>query len=313
MLKKLFLSTAATLAFAAPLSASAQAVPTAPTAKPAAPAPAAPPTTDADPALWVVRDADTTIYLFGTVHVLKPGLSWFDEAVKTAFDKSDEVVLEIVSPSPEAAQAAIMTTAVNATGPSLTDRLPAGDRPRYTAALADLGVPAAAFDRLDPWFAATTMTMVKLQKAGYDPTSGAEATITAAAKAASKPVSALETIEQQLGFFDSLSEPAQLALMTETLKQLPDTEKTIGEMVAQWSKGDAEALSETINEGLKTTPEIAKILLNDRNERWAGWIAERMAKPGTVFIAVGAGHLAGSESVQRKLAAHKLSATRVAY
>ena len=67
----------------------------------------APTATDADPALWVVKDKDTTIYLFGTVHVLKPGLTWFDEAVKTAFDKSDELRLEMVTPDAATAQAAV--------------------------------------------------------------------------------------------------------------------------------------------------------------------------------------------------------------
>ncbi|MGI9360936.1 MAG: TraB/GumN family protein, partial [Parasphingorhabdus sp.] len=55
---------------------------------------------DPDPALWVVKDEDTTIYLFGTIHILKPGLSWFDEAVKDAFDESEELVVEMIQPEP---------------------------------------------------------------------------------------------------------------------------------------------------------------------------------------------------------------------
>jgi uncharacterized protein YbaP (TraB family) len=270
-------------------------------------------TVDADPALWVVKDDDTTIYLFGTVHLLKPGLSWFDEAVKTAFDASDELVQEIVLPDPQAVQKALIATAINPTGPGLEQKLPADTRKAYLAALADLGVPAASFDRFDPWFAATSLSVLKLVKAGYDPNSGTEQALSAAAKQAGKPVTGLETLEQQFGYFDGLSEKSQIAFLADTIKQLPDAEKEIDKMVTQWAAGDTDALAETMNEGLDATPEIAKVLLLDRNVRWASWIADRMAKPGTVFVAVGAGHLAGKDSVQAQLAAHHLKAERIHY
>ncbi|UZK67953.1 TraB/GumN family protein [Sphingomonas sp. M1-B02] len=268
---------------------------------------------DADPALWVVKDADTTIYLFGTVHVLKPGLSWFDEAVKTAFDKSDELVLELIEPDPAAMQGIIMKTAVNPTGPTLTEKLPADKREAYGKAMADVGVPAVALDRFDPWFAAVTLSVAGLPKLGYNPESGAERVLGAAAKAAGKPVIGLETAEQQLGYFDSLPEPLQVKFLVSTVDDYPKMGETLDGMVARWSAGDPDGLAKTMNESLIETPELGKILLGDRNVRWAEWISQRLAKPGTVFVAVGAGHLAGSESVQAKLAAHKLTATRVQY
>ncbi|WP_249403639.1 TraB/GumN family protein [Sphingomonas sp. CFBP 13720] len=273
----------------------------------------APATRDADPALWVVKDKDTTIYLFGTVHVLKPGLSWFDDAVRTAFDKSSEVVMEIVSPTPEQAQAAVMKSAVNMTGPRLSEKLPEAERPAFAKAVADAGLPAGALEPLDPWFAASTLTLLTLQKDGYDPASGVEQAITQAAKAANKPVTGLETIDQQFGFFDSLSDAAQVTFLTETLKQLPEAGPMIETMVDQWAKGDPAALAETVNSGMTTTPELKRILLTDRNTAWAKWIEQRMARPGTVFVAVGAGHLAGAGSVQEALKRYKLRAVRVKY
>lgn len=112
------------------------------------PAPAAQ-TTEASPALWVVKDDDTTIYLFGTVHVLRPGLSWFDDAVRKAFDDSDEVVLELVMPEASAMQAAVMKHAVNSSGTPLSQMVPADKREAYTQALAKFGMPANALDNLD--------------------------------------------------------------------------------------------------------------------------------------------------------------------
>lgn len=268
---------------------------------------------DADPALWVIKDADTTIYLFGTVHVLKPGLGWFDEGVKAAFDKSDELVLEMIEPDTATMQGLIMKTALNPKGPTLTEKLPADKREAYAKAMTDVGVPAAALDRFDPWFAAVTLSIAGLPKLGYDPESGAERTLSVAAKAANKQVIGLETAEQQLGYFDALPEPLQVKFLVSTVDDYPRMATELDKMIASWSAGDPEALGKTMNEELADTPELSKVLLADRNTRWAEWIEQRLQKPGTVFVAVGAGHLAGAESVQAQLAKHKLTATRVAY
>jgi len=279
----------------------------------AAPA-ATPATKDADPAIWVVKDSDTTIYLFGTVHVLKPGLSWFDEAVKAAFDKSDTVVLEMVMPDPATMQGVVMKAAMApASDPALTAKLPEDTRAAYTAALASLGMPAAALDRVEPWFAAMTLSMAPLAKLGYDPNSGAEMTISAAAKAAGKKVEGLETFEQQIGFFDTMPEAMQVKYLASTVKEFDNVGPLLDKMVAQWSAGDPDALGRTMNEEMRKTPEVGKVLLTDRNAHWADWISARMATPGTVFIAVGAGHLAGGDSVQAFLAKHNLKAERIQY
>jgi uncharacterized protein YbaP (TraB family) len=268
---------------------------------------------DADPALWVVKDADTTIYLFGTVHLLKPGLSWFDEGVKKAFDSSDELVLEMVQPAPAAMQSLVMAKGFTTTGPTLPERLPAADRPMYLKTLADLGIPSAVFDRAQPWLVATNLSLLPLLKLGYDPASGPESVLTAAATTEKKTIAGLETPEQQIGFLANLSEPTQVAFLESTLKDLPKTAETMDDMVGAWSRGDPAKLGELMNDGVKDTPELAKTLLYDRNARWAQWIKARLAKPGTVFIAVGAGHLAGQQSVIEQLKALKVSATRVPY
>lgn len=277
------------------------------------PAAAATATMDADPALWMVRDDDTTIYLFGTIHVLKPGLSWFDEGVRKAFDASDEVVLEMVTPEPQAMQVLIQRLAITNSGPSLPEKLSPEKRKAYLAALGSLGLPANAFDRTDPWFASTNLSLLPLIKLGYDPAQGVEAQITAAAKTARKPVSGLETAEQQLGFFESLPDAAQIALLNSTVAELPRIQPLIESMIDAWAKGDPDRLAKMMNEGLNDSPEVAEALLTDRNTRWAEWIDTRLDKPGTVFLAVGAGHLAGRESVMAKLAERKLRAVRVPY
>lgn len=268
---------------------------------------------DADPALWVVKDADTTIYLFGTIHVLKPGLTWFDEAVKSAFDKSDQLVLEMVQPDPATMQQIVLKNGIVTTGPTLTEQLPADKRGAYLKAMTDAGLPAPAFDKMKPWLAAVTLSLAPIQKLGYDPKNGPETVLADAAKAANKPVAGLETAEQQIGYFNGLSQQAQIQFLTSTVDELPKAGEEMAKMVDEWAHGDPDALARDMNESLKDSPEVAKTLLTDRNARWATWIKERMAKPGTVFMAVGAGHLAGADSVQAQLAKQGITAQRIQY
>jgi len=280
--------------------------------EPAAVAAAAPAETRAAPALWVVKDEDTTIYLFGSIHVLKPGLSWFDGAVKQAFDASDSLMLEVVLPEDEMAAAkATIPLALDQSGRTLSSRLEPDALKAYQAALAGLGIPPAQFDAFKPWFAAVTLSVLPLTNLGYDPEQGAEKTLTRAAKAAGKPVEGLETLEEQLGFFDTLPEDQQVAYLNATVKDIDQLGPTIDRLVTLWGNGDPDQLAVLMNESMTTTPELAKILLADRNARWAETLQARMEQPGTLFVAVGAGHLAGPQSVQTYLQQRGLAATRV--
>jgi hypothetical protein len=277
-----------------------------------APAPvAATLTINADPALWVIKDADTTIYLFGTVHVLKDNIKWFDGGVKAAYDASSEVVFELDFSNPQALQEAVMKMAIDSDGPALTKKLGPDMAASLEKALKDIGLPVAAFEKFEPWVLPIMMSSAVLMKEGYTPESGAEMQIAAALKKDGKTLGALETAEEQMGFFDSLPEAVQIAYLKSTIADLPKTGPVLGEMVAAWAKGNPEALDALMNKAMLATPELEKVLLNDRNVRWAEWIEKRMAKPGTVFMAVGAGHLAGKNSVQEKLKAKKLTATRI--
>lgn len=279
---------------------------------PSAPAPAA--VTDADPALWVVKDEDTTIYLFGTVHVLKPGLGWFDEAVRDAFDKSGELMLEIVLPDdPAEAAQTMIPMAIDQSGKTLSSRLDPDQLKAYQAALESVGIPAQQFDMFEPWFPAITLSVLPLTKLGYDPEQGAEKQLTRFAKEAGKPISAFETLTEQLGFFDSLPEASQVAFLGAVVRDFDKLGPTLDTLVVQWAKGDTEALAATMNESLAATPELAEALLYNRNARWAEAIEARMDRPGTVFVAVGAGHLAGEKSVQDYLKERGLTAERIEY
>lgn len=277
-------------------------------AGPAAP----PPSVPADPPLWVVRDADTTVYLFGSVHWLKPNLDWFDDDVRAAFDAADTLILETPPVEPVEAQRTQDAIGKTGTGPTLPERLPPAYRPKLAAALAELGYPAGAFDRVKPWLAATTLSVLPLRRRGYDPGAGVEAVLTQAARAAAKPIVGLEPREQQLGYFDALPEAAQIAMLTRQLDNMDKTGDSTDAVLAAWTAGDASALGRIVDADQRaSSAAFGKAILSDRNRRWANWIARRMEQPGTVFMAVGVGHLVGRDTVQRALAERGLAARRI--
>ncbi len=267
---------------------------------------------DIDPALWVIRDADTTIYLFGTVHVLKPGLGWFDEAVKEAFDKSDTLVVEVVEPSAGEMQAIFAKYALAADGVPLRKRLSGQELAAYNTAVKQAGLGHSTLDPLDPWAVAVTLQLVGLMASGYDPESGVDTQLEAAAKADGKTIGQVETAAQQLGFFDGLSMESQLEFLNQTTTDMAASAVQLDQLVEYWGNGDVDQLADLINAGF-SDPEIYRILLTKRNANWAAWINQRMEKPGTVFMAVGAGHLAGGASLQNMLGAYGITAQRIDY
>jgi uncharacterized protein len=266
-------------------------------------------TINADPALWVIKDADTTIYLFGTVHVLKDNIKWFDGGVKAAYDASSEVVLEADTSNPQAMQGTMMKLAIDPDGPPLSEKLGA-DNAAYQSVLSGYGIPAAAFEKLEPWAVAMTLPLIQFMKSGAKIESGAEMTILAAMKKDGKTLATLETVPEQLGYLDALPEAVQLKYLKSVVSQMPEMGKLSDRLLASWAAGDADALGALMQQ-MTDIPEVEKALLSDRNARWAEWVEKRMAKPGTVFMAVGAGHLAGKNSVQEKLKAKKLVAIRI--
>ena len=317
-MKKKSLLLAAALAFA-PAAASAQTAPAEPAPTPAQTAPAsaaqAPaaqaPLPDADPALWVVRDEDTTIYLFGTFHLLD-GRPWFNDEVRTAFDASQELVLEALIPdNPAELQPMIMRYAVDSSGRKLSERLSPEQNAALGRALAALGAPPAAFDNFKPWFVAMTLTAVAAQQLGINAANGPETVLIRAARERSIQAAELEGMERQIRMFDSMPEEQQLAQLRQALDNLEKIRETLAPMLAAWSVGDVEGLQRILDQAVTQDAALHNMMFTRRNAAWAVWIRERLKQPGTVFLAVGAGHLAGGSSVQSLLGAYGIRTERV--
>lgn len=262
------------------------------------------------PALWKVADEDTTIWLFGTIHVLPGDVRWYAGPVASAFDGAQELVTEIPIDNTGESQGVIERKSLREDGRTLRETLYPDQRQAYDGAMASLGIPPEAFDNNDAWLAALMLTLIPLKEAGYSTESGIDAQVATKARARHMANHAFETAELQIDLFDNLPEQTQQAYLAEVIKALPTVRTDIDAMVAAWKSGDAERLAQLLNED-ESDPHMRKVLITDRNAAWAKWLKERLDTPGTVFVAVGAGHLAGTGSVQDQLAAAGVRSTRV--
>ncbi|MEQ1497032.1 MAG: TraB/GumN family protein [Novosphingobium sp.] len=264
----------------------------------------------AKPALWKLADKDTTIYLFGTIHILPKGVDWFHGPVAYAFNHSDLLVTELPDVPQSEFVGSLARYGVLPAGQSLRDKLSEDRRGRYEGAMAGLDLPVESFDRSRPWVPAMLMPLLAVQKFGFEPGHGVEATLDAHAKEKTIPRIGLETLDFQFGLFSTQSEAEQIEFLDTVVKGIPEMKGLISQMVVKWSAGDAAELAGLLN--ADEDPAFAEMMLYSRNRNWAKWIEARMAQPGTVFVAVGAGHLGGgAKSVNDLLTRDGFRLTRV--
>ena len=264
------------------------------------------------PALWVVKDADSTLYLFGSVHVLRPETVWASPRVDAAFDSAETVWFEISNPDDQAALTPLIQQHGLSPARPLSSLLTTEEVADLDTAARTIGASAAQLDPLRPWLAALSLAVAPLAKAGYDPASGVELALKARAEAAGKPIQAFETVDKQVAILANLPEAVQLVFLRETLEDFDEAVTLIDAMVTDWAEGDVEALDRLVVQDMKAaSPELYQALLVDRNTDWANQIETMLQGSGTVFIAVGAAHLAGDDSVQAILEQRGVEVARI--
>lgn len=257
----------------------------------------------AEPALWAIKDHDSTIYILGSIHILRPGTEWRSPKIDKAFAASQDLVLEVVGADDAAAMQAILPKYGIDLTTRLSTRLDAADRERLAAAVAATGTPPQAVEVMRPWLASMSLSTLPLVKAGFDPKAGVELTLTAQAKAAGKPISGLETLEQQIRFLADLPPPVELAMLKATLEDFDKSVPMTEQMLAAWLAADQERLAAVfLAEGGLDDPAVYEAMLARRNRDWAGQLKAKLAGSGTSFVTVGAGHLVGADSLQAELA-----------
>lgn len=266
----------------------------------------------AKPALWVVKDADTTLYLFGTIHLLPKDTDWHYPALDRALAHSDALVVEITDDNPANMTALVLRLGMDATHP-LSSLLSPGDFHRLDLAARKAGLPGTtALNVMRPWLAALTLTLAPLTRAGLDPARGVDRQLRDMMTKAGKPVRALETAKEQIHFLADMPTRLQLDMLRQTVHEADHASVEMQALLDAWQAGDDVAIARLENELMKReTPTLYQRLLVQRNAAWAGRIKAMLDTPGTVFIAVGAAHLAGPDSVQAQLHQLGIDSTRV--
>lgn len=278
------------------------------------PATSAPASTAVHPALFAVRDADSTIYLFGTVHVRRPGADWGGANAQAALREASEVWTEIeISPDSDArGQQLAMQLGMAPADQPLSATMTPEQYQRFSALTQRLGVPAANFERMKPWMAAITLTVLPMMQAGYDPQAGIDRAIDAAADAGGKQRRAFETIDQQLGFLAGLSPEMQHQMLLDTIDETEEGPAQLDALSAAWERGDVDALkAQVIDEMRSEYPELYNVLFVQRNAAWVETLIHEMEGSGVDFVAVGAGHLVGPDGLVAQLRARGLRVERV--
>ena len=272
---------------------------------------------DATPAMWKVKGVHGTVYLLGSVHVMKPEVKWETPKVKDALAASDVVYLEVkdIDPASMAAmQPIVLQMGMDAEHP-LSGKISKADVELMDSAAKGLGLPGEQmFEPMRPWMASMVLSMLPASKAGFAVDSGVDGKIAAEAKDLGKPVKGFETAEEQMHFLADIPEAEQVEMLHKTLVDMPKSATELNEMVADWTNGEVDKIAAMENDEMKTKyPALYDKLLLKRNEKFAEVLAGLLKDPatGTVFVTIGAAHLAGPDSVMKMLEKKGFSAVRV--
>jgi uncharacterized protein YbaP (TraB family) len=263
------------------------------------------------PPVWVVKDQDSEVVLFGSVHILPPNLEWRPPALAAALKDADDLWFEL----PVDAQTAALTGQIAAqkgvlpAGQSLFKLLPPKDAARLMKVAQAYAVSPSLLDHLQPWMAEIVLAGGAYRKAGADAEDGVEQAVSAQAPPTAQR-RAFETPAQQIDMLSGGSLKDQIASLRETVQEMDEKPDEFAILVRAWVNGDIRALDkEALAPIRRASPDLFKRLVSDRNARWAQLLDQRLKGHGRTVVVVGVGHLIGPGSVPDRLRALGYSVT----
>lgn len=259
----------------------------------------------ADPPMWVVRDADSELVLFGSVHLLPPDLAWRTVALDEALARAEDLWLEL--PVDEASQQQGAKLAQQRMllpkGQTLDGQLSAAGRTRLRRIAPGLGLTAQQLQPLRPWMAEVTLTVALAQRAGATSGGGVEQTLSRDPTVTARR-RAFETVEQQVALFADAPPKEQVAALEQTMREIEEDPLSYDRLAKAWAASDLAALQvEALDPMRKQSPALFKRLVSDRNRAWTGVIVDRLKGSGRTVVVVGAGHLIGNDGLPQRLRA----------
>lgn len=249
--------------------------------------------------IWVIESAHNRTYLLGSIHVLRDQDYPLPEAFQAAYEDAEHLVMELdfTDLDPVTTFSATRRLAMLPETESLRSVMGEENYALAEKAATDINVNLEQFARVDPWYAAMTITQLQLAKLGYKAENGIEVHFAAKAKLDQKSGSGLETIEEQLGILDGLPTDSQTRFLLESLVD-PDELKIEGDrMISAWKSGNIQQLHELFAEDLESNPALQKALLDERNKAWLPSIINLTKERDDYLVIVGALHLVGDRGV----------------
>jgi uncharacterized protein len=250
------------------------------------------------PALWTIKKRKGHIWFFGSVHVLPPGQNWRTPELESALEAADAVVLEISFAEARSLvlQAYVLTQAISFSQAALSTRGTEEEQAEFAKAARTAGLEPYELDKMRPWFASISLTMSLLTKAGFDPNNGVDQHIDQEAQRLGKEMLYFETAREQIDFFITLPEDVQMQMLRDTVTEINENPDAVNQLIEAWRRSDLDNLTKLASDSY-TSPELERILLTDRNQRWVETIDAWLKDGKNYLIVVGAGHLAGEDSV----------------
>ncbi len=266
------------------------------------------------PAIWKLADADTTIYLFGTTHILRPGFKWRTPALDDIINTADELVLESIESEGEdknvrAQFQQMMHKGADQRKPILT-RVSLNKRPALRRAAAKMRVPLAFFSQMPTWMVTFSLSYGDMQSGGASGALGVEAALEKAFRTKKRKISAVENSQTVLNGLSDVPEAAQVKMLEDALDEIETGAGNDAQSDDNWAQGKVELLDKEFTRE-ELGDDVYDVLIKRRNTAWTLWLNKRLDTPGTVLFAVGAGHLAGPDSLQKMLADKDLTAQRI--
>jgi len=265
----------------------------------------------AEPAMWVIKDADSTIYLIGTMHLLKHDTEWNAEKVKKTVHESTELWLEIAEFDDQSALVGLVSKLGMDAEHPLSSKLNDQQKQKLAKIAGAFHMPRATLEPMRPWMAAILLAEMQFLKAGYDPKAGVERTLKAQAVAEGDKIYGFETAEEQLRMLADMPEADQVAFLSTMLDDLEKGMELVEELARAWIDGDTDTIARLADDEIKReAPRVYQKLIVQRNIAWSEKIAAMLKGSGVQQIAVGAAHLAGPDSVQAQLAKRRIKVER---
>jgi len=265
----------------------------------------------ARPPVWVVRDKDSEIVLFGSVHVLPPGLDWEPPELANALKAADDLWFELPIDAQSENETSRLASQAGTLAPdqSLYKLLSPADAQLMSKVADAYGVSPATLDRLKPWLAELALSAGAYRKSGADAASGVEQAIAALAAPSAKR-EAFETPAEQIAILASGTTDEQIASLRQTMTEMDETPEEFHQLVKAWVDGDVATLArEALDPLRKASPGLFNRLVTERNARWTQVLDARMKGHGKTVVVVGVGHLIGPDGVPARLRALGYSVT----